>query len=137
MKKRSLRCRAATEERLLGLNCGSQSGTETLVRLRLRALGMRVRIQAHCGIGRVDLLVGDRLVIECHSKAHHTGVENYARDRDRDLSLVDGDYLVLTLSYEQVLLDWPRVEAVIRRRVAAGDHLWPRSSRRNSGDTHN
>ena len=104
----------------------SQSGTETLVRLRLRALGIQLRIQAFCGIGRVDILVGDRLVIECHSKAHHTGVENYARDRERELALIAQGYIVLTLSYEQIMFDWPAVEKVIRDLIASRAHLNPR-----------
>lgn len=104
----------------------SQSGTETLVRLRLRRRGLRVRIQVQCGAARVDVLVGDRLVIECLSRAFHTGVEQYARDRERELNLVDGRYLTMTLSYEQVIYDWDRVQDVILRRVADGDHRWPR-----------
>ncbi|MGV8882727.1 MAG: type IV toxin-antitoxin system AbiEi family antitoxin domain-containing protein [Rhodoglobus sp.] len=109
----------------------SQSGTETVVRLRLRALGIKLRIQVFCGIGYVDILVGDRLVIECHSKAHHTGVENYARDRERELALISEGYIPLTLSYEQILFDWPAVERVIRDLIASRAHLNPR----NSGNT--
>lgn len=113
----------------------SQSGTETLVRVRLRRLGLRVRIQVPCGAARVDVLVGDRLVIECLSRAFHTGIEQYAHDRERELNLVDGRYLTMTLSYEQVLYDWARVQDVILRRVADGDHRWPRrrSTRSFSG----
>ena len=115
----------------------SQSGTETLVRLRLLRRGLKVRIQVQCGAARVDILVGDRLVIECLSRAFHTGVEQYARDRERELTLVDGRYLTMTLSYEQVLYDWERVQDVILRRVADGDHHWPRrrSARPFSGRT--
>ena len=104
----------------------SQSGTETLVRLRLRALGIHLQVQALCGIGRVDILVGDRLVIECQSKAHHTGIENYARDRERELALIAEGYILLTLSYEQIMFDWPAVEQVIRKLIASRAHLGPR-----------
>jgi hypothetical protein len=46
----------------------SQSGIETLVRLRLRARGIRVSVQVRIsGVGHVDLLIGDRFVIECDS----------------------------------------------------------------------
>jgi very-short-patch-repair endonuclease len=111
---------------LAKVDATSQSGIETIVRVRLRALGIHVRSQVQCGTSRVDLMIGERFVIECHSRAHHTGIENYARDRERELSLVDAGYLVLTLSYEQVLYDWPKVEAVIRRKLASREHLWPR-----------
>lgn len=43
----------------------SDSGIETLTRLRLRSRGIRVRTQVHISrVGFVDLVVGDRLVIE-------------------------------------------------------------------------
>ena len=76
-------------------------------------------------------------MIECLSRAFHTGVEQYARDRGRELTLVDGRYLTMTLSYEQVLYEWERVQDVILRRVADGDHHWPRrrSTRPFSGQT--
>lgn len=49
---------------------GSQSGTESLVRLRLRAAGFTVHVQpAITTVGRVDLRVG-RLLIECDSDRH-------------------------------------------------------------------
>ncbi|MGX5682153.1 hypothetical protein [Schumannella luteola] len=105
----------------------AQSGTETLARLRLRALGIRVRIQVPIGPDRVDLVVGDRLVIECLSREHHTGVENYASDRGRELRMIDGRLLTMTLSYEQVMFQWSEVERVILGRIADRDHLWPRS----------
>lgn len=103
----------------------SESGTETFVRLRLAAHGIHVTPQARCGSGRVDVLVGERLVIECHSRAHHTGIENYARDREREMALIDENYLTMTLSYEQVMFDWDRAESIIRGIVARRDHLWP------------
>ena len=104
----------------------SESGTETIVRVRLRALGIRLRLQVRCGIGRVDILIGDRFVIECNSKAHHTGVVNYARDLAKGLVLVKEDYVLMSLSYEQVLYEWPLVEQAIRAVIARRDHLWPR-----------
>jgi very-short-patch-repair endonuclease len=105
----------------------SQSGTETLVRVRLRRLGIRVRIQVHRpGVGRVDVLVGDRLVIECDSQEFHGSDEAQERDYDRDIELIDGDDLVLRLRYRHVVHEWDRVEAVILRLVRRGRHLNPR-----------
>ena len=92
----------------------SESGTETLVRLRLRRRGVRVRTQVVVqGIGRVDLLVGERLVIEVDSRAHHTGEERYRADRARDLALMARGFLVIRLTYEQVMFDWPATEALV------------------------
>jgi very-short-patch-repair endonuclease len=112
----------------------SQSGIETLVRLRLRARGIRVSVQVRItGVGHVDLLVGDRFVIECDSKAWHSGDDRYFEDRRRDRKLIGLDYLPMRITYEMVVFDWAETERVILRRVAQRDHLWPRRS--ESGKT--
>ena len=101
----------------------SQAGTETLVRLRLRRRGIRLKIQVSIrGIGRVDLLVGDRLIIEVDSRAHHLG-ENYEADRRRDSALMALGFIVLRLSYHRVMFDWPAVEAEILAIIRRGEHL--------------
>ena len=98
--------------------------------MRLSRLGFHRTPQARCGLGRVDVLVGERLVIECHSRAHHTGIENYARDREREMALVDENYLTMTRSYEQVMFDWDRAVSIIRGIIARRDHLWSGSRSR-------
>lgn len=104
----------------------SQSGTETLVRLRLRRRGIRVRTQVQIDtVGRVDLLVGNRLVIECDSHQFHDGGEAAQRDYDRDLGLIEKDYLVLRLNYRQIVYEWERVEPIILGLVARRRHLRP------------
>ena len=101
----------------------AESGTESIVRLRLRSLGIGVRTQVWIdGVGRVDLLVGDRLVIEVDSVAHHTGLDHYRSDRRRDLALRELGYVVVRLTYEQVLFDWPRTEAALLTMVRRADH---------------
>jgi very-short-patch-repair endonuclease len=108
----------------------SESGTETLVRVRLRALGIRVSIQVQIsGVGRVDLLIGDRFVIECDSREFHSAEDRYRADRRRDRKLIGLHYLPMRLTYEMVMFDWPETERVILRRIAQRDHLWPRRSR--------
>jgi very-short-patch-repair endonuclease len=108
----------------------SESGTETLVRMRLRALGIRVSIQVRIsGVGRVDLLIGDRFVIECDSREFHTAEDRYRADRRRDRTLIGLHYLPMRLTYEMVMFDWPETERVILTRIAQRDHLWPRRSK--------
>ncbi|MGZ8178424.1 type IV toxin-antitoxin system AbiEi family antitoxin domain-containing protein [Williamsia sp. SKLECPSW1] len=112
-------------ELLARCDAQAQSGTETMVRLRLRSMNIAVTTQHPVpGVGSVDLLVGDRLVIEVDSHAHHTGVERYEADRARDRRLVQLGYVVLRLSYHQVVHDWPACEAaildLIRRRAHRG-----------------
>ncbi|WP_432560077.1 DUF559 domain-containing protein [Granulicoccus sp. GXG6511] len=106
---------------------GAESGTESLVRHRLLVLGVKFRTQVHIGdVGRVDLLIGDRLVIEVDSKAYHSDSDAFHNDRRRDRRLVAMGYLVIRLTYEDVMNNWTSIEpdllAVIRERR----HLWPR-----------
>ncbi|WP_194291297.1 DUF559 domain-containing protein [Cumulibacter manganitolerans] len=75
-------------------------------------------------------MIGDRFVMEMDSRAHHTGELAYESDRRRDRLLVERDYVVMRVSYNQVLHEWDDVQrsvlAVVRRR----DHL-RRSHTRN------
>ena len=103
---------------------GSESGLETRVRLLLRSRRIRFRAQAHVeDVGSVDFLVGDRLVIEVDGRAFHTGPA-FEEDRRRDFELVMRGYLVLRLSYRQVIEDWDRTRAGILALVARGEHQW-------------
>lgn len=104
----------------------ADSGTESLVRVRLRALGLTVRTQVQIpGVGRVDLVVGDRLVVEVDSKAHHTRPENYRNDRRRDRALAAMGYRVVRVTWEEVMFDWPALTDQILAMVRRGDHKWP------------
>ncbi|MCK8475579.1 endonuclease domain-containing protein [Microbacterium aurugineum] len=69
----------------------------------------------------MDLLIGDRLVIQIDG-ATHTGEQ---RDKDiaHDAQLVLRGYRVLRFSYEQVMHRWPEVQSVIMEAVAQGAHL--------------
>ncbi|GAB2640834.1 type IV toxin-antitoxin system AbiEi family antitoxin domain-containing protein [Gordonia jinhuaensis] len=116
--------RAAPERiaRLLDRCDRAESGTETMARVRLRSKRLVVRPQVTiAGVGRVDLLVGDSLVIEIDSRAHHTSSHDYEADRERDRKLIAMGYVVLRISYNQVVHDWPAVESaiddLIRRRA--------------------
>lgn len=107
----------------------AESGTESMVRFRLRALGMTVRPQVAIWSGmRVDLLVGDRLVIECDSNKHHSSWAQQQADRARDRALVARGYRVVRLTYQQIHDDWPAAERDILAVVRRGEHRWPRSA---------
>jgi very-short-patch-repair endonuclease len=111
----------------------SESGLETLVRLALRRRRLRVRSQvAVPGVGRVDLLVGERLVIELDGRTWHTG-ERFQSDRDRDRLLVSAGYLVLRATYRDVMERLPELEEQVMTLVRRGDHLWrgPHNSSRD------
>jgi very-short-patch-repair endonuclease len=103
----------------------AESGIETLVRLALRRHRVRTRSQVVIpGVGRVDFLIGDRLVIEADGYDWHGGRAEFERDRERDRELVRRGYIVIRASYRQVITNLDEVISsaldVIRRR----EHLW-------------
>ncbi|CAM3790765.1 endonuclease domain-containing protein [Tsukamurella strandjordii] len=98
------------------------SGTESIVRFRLRRAHMGVRTQVQIAhVGRVDLLVGDKLIIECDSRAHHNDEQRRADNR-RDRAATLGDYRVLRIDYADVMFDWDAVFAEITAIVRTGRH---------------
>lgn len=117
---------------LVEIDGAAEGGGESLARVRLRRRGIQVSVQARIDeVGRVDLLVGDRLVIEIDGRRWHTDPTAFERDRERDLELARLGYRVIRLSYLQVTLEWARVEQSILKIIARREHLWP--SRRAPG----
>jgi very-short-patch-repair endonuclease len=107
----------------------SQSGLESLCRVRLLRLGYRVRSQvAIAGVGIVDLVIGDRLVIEADGYKWHRTRQDFENDRRRDLRLAALGYRVLRLTYAQIVHEWPLVELGIRQLIAQGEHQWRSST---------
>ena len=103
------------------------SGTETMVRLRLRSKGVQVQVQAPIeGLGHVDLLVGERLIIEVDSVKHHTGVQQYREDRRRDQVAATLGLLRMRLTYENVVDEWDDTLNTILSVVRQGLHRAPR-----------
>ncbi|WP_144720580.1 endonuclease domain-containing protein [Agrococcus jejuensis] len=103
----------------------AESGLESMVRLRLRARNVLVRTQVRIGDARVDLLVGDRLVIECDGAEHHASWAAQSADRARDLRLTTLGYVVVRLTYRQIVDDWPAVEAELLTLIRAETHRAP------------
>jgi very-short-patch-repair endonuclease len=104
------------------VDAAAESGIESLVRCRLAARGIACRTQVVIPtIGRVDLLVGDRLVIEVDGRKHH-GPERFEGDRRRDLELSVFDLRVVRLSYRQVVHDWDATEDALLRLIERGEH---------------
>jgi very-short-patch-repair endonuclease len=109
----------------------SESGIETIARLRLRSRGIKVRTQVPIsGIGRVDLLIGDRLVIELDGREWHDSASTFESDRRRDAALAVRGYIVLRYSYRRVMYEWDLVEREVLdlvrrdRHVARGGRGW-------------
>lgn len=101
----------------------AQSGTESIARVRFRKAGIKVEVQVYVeGVGVVDMLIGERLIVECDSKQFHTGVENYQRDRDRDRRSTLDKYITLRLTYMDVMYRWNEVFADIRALIKRREH---------------
>ncbi|MEN2738092.1 hypothetical protein ABCS02_09890 [Microbacterium sp. X-17] len=93
----------------------AEAGTESLVRLMLRGLGGDVRVQVDIAtVGRVDLVVGDWLIVECDSREFHGGPAEQQRDRQRDLAAAALGYTTLRLLAEDILYRPERVLAALR-----------------------
>ncbi len=98
----------------------SDAGTETYLRVRLRWLGLPLRVQVYIAGHRVDALLGDRLVLQVDG-GHHVGAQ---RDEDNrhDAELKLRGYHVIRVGYRQLMDDWPAVHDLIVRAVAQGLH---------------
>lgn len=102
----------------------AESITESVTRFRLEQLGFEPRLQVSIrGVGRVDMVIGERLVIEVDGYAYHSDPEAFEADRRRDARLSARGYRVLRFSYRQIMQRWSEVRAAITAAVARGDHL--------------
>ncbi|MEU1972217.1 DUF559 domain-containing protein [Microbacterium sp. NPDC019599] len=100
----------------------SDSGLETLAVVRLTPWGIPIRQQILIAGHRVDLLIGERLVVQIDGFAHHSTSAQRTRDTAHDAELALRGYTVLRFTYAQVVHDWPAVERVIARAIASGAH---------------
>lgn len=100
----------------------SDSGLESLVRLRLHLIGIRLACQVTIqGVGRVDFLAGDRLIIEVDGRLNHASAERRHNDLVRDAAASLLGYETLRFDYAQVVHDWPSVERAILAAVDRAD----------------
>lgn len=112
----------------------AESGTESIMRVLLLDAGIRATPQVRLPIGdlaRADLLVGDRLIIECDSDAHHSDPASRRADLLRDALLMSLGFIVLRVDYRRVLRHPDQVVAEVAAIVQRGDHLsgWRGQSR--------
>ncbi|UKO93336.1 hypothetical protein IHQ52_08490 [Gordonia amicalis] len=100
----------------------SQSGTESIARLRLIAAGFEVEVQP--GIGtheHADLRVG-ALLIECDGRAYHSDVETFRNDRRRDRMTMIDRWMTMRLTYDDVLYHWDGVLEDVRAVTRSDRH---------------
>ncbi|MFT4200856.1 hypothetical protein [Gordonia sp. (in: high G+C Gram-positive bacteria)] len=111
------------EEMLRHCDPGSQSGTETIARVRLRAAGYKVVVQPPVAAfrGHSDLRIGN-LLIECDSREFHDGQRDYEYDRYRDRKALVDEWLTIRLTYANILFDWIDVLSDIQAITRADRH---------------
>lgn len=101
----------------------ADSGVESLLRLRLHILGIRLECQVEVsGVGRVDFVADSRLIIEVDRRANHDGSSMRHKDLVRDAAASALGYETLRFDYAQIVHDWPSVQPAILaalRRAAA------------------
>ena len=101
----------------------ADSGLESLLRLRLHLLGIRLQCQVTIdGVGRVDFVIAGRIILEADGKENHDGSKRH-KDLVRDAAASIRGYETLRFDYAQIVHDWPTVQqailAAIRRRARA------------------
>lgn len=99
----------------------ADSGLETIIIFRLSWLRVPMLPQAWVHGHRVDLLIGDRLVVQIDGSTH-TGRQRTS-DIEHDAQLMLQGYHVLRLSYAQIMDRWSEVQALIMEAIAQGLHL--------------
>lgn len=100
----------------------SESGTESMTMLGLRRRRLKFRQQVRIGRHRVDFLIGDRLIVEVDGKEFHHLPDTFEADRLRDRALTAAGYIVIRLTYRQVMRALEEALDDICRVVARGDH---------------
>ncbi|MFC4243306.1 endonuclease domain-containing protein [Gryllotalpicola reticulitermitis] len=101
----------------------ADSGLETLTRVRLKWAGVGCREQVVIDGHPVDLLIGDRLVIQLDGKQHLEDPAQLARDRWQDRRLRLMGYTVLRYGYAEVVYAWDETLAQILSCIAGGAQL--------------
>lgn len=103
----------------------SDSGLETIFVHRLSPWGLPIRQQVVLAGRPVDVLIGDRLVVQVDGFEFHSTAADRGRDVAHDRELQLRGYTVLRFTYAHVIHDWPAVGRAIARAIAAGHHLIP------------
>lgn len=98
----------------------ADSGLESLVFSRLHWLPVQLRRQVYIAGHRVDLLIGNRLILQIDG-AHHTGAQRTS-DIAHDARLTQMGYVVIRVSYAQVMHRWEEVQEAVLGAIARGRH---------------
>ena len=97
------------------------SGLESLVRLRLHRHGISPACQVSIpGVGVVDFVIGDCLILEADGGTHDGPARH--TDRMRDAVAMTLGFVTLRFDYAMIVHDWPIVEDTVLAAVRHGLH---------------
>jgi very-short-patch-repair endonuclease len=97
----------------------ADSGLESLLRLRLHILGIRLDCQVVIqGVGKVDFVIAGRLILEADGKENHDGETKRHKDLVRDAAASRLGYQTLRFDYAQIVHDWLTVQAAVLGALA-------------------
>lgn len=111
--------RASARRRIVldDLDARAESGIESLVRVALRDPGLAVQPQVWIpGVGRVDLLVEGRVIVEVDGREWHRGEQE--RDYRRDLEAQRQGFRVVRVDYRHAIHHRPLVVAAVERATS-------------------
>ncbi|MEV4775386.1 type IV toxin-antitoxin system AbiEi family antitoxin domain-containing protein [Microbacterium sp. LWH12-1.2] len=92
----------------------ADSGLESLLRLRLHLLGIRLDCQVEIPtVGRADFVIDGMLILEADGMENHDGSSRRHKDLRRDAAASVLGYETLRFDYALIIHDWPVVEAAI------------------------
>ncbi len=92
----------------------SDSGLESIVRLRLHRIGITVEAQVTIiGVGTVDFVIDGVVILEVDGVENHDGPSKRHKDLVRDAEANARGYTPLRFDYALVIHNWPRVERAI------------------------
>jgi very-short-patch-repair endonuclease len=97
----------------------AESGLESILRLRLHLLGIRLDCQVVIGgVGRVDFVAERRVIIEVDGRRNHDGPEMRHKDLTRDAAASRLGFETLRFDYAMIIHDWDAVVRAVMSAVA-------------------
>jgi very-short-patch-repair endonuclease len=101
---------------LATLDARAESGVESLIRVALMGAGLPCESQVTIpGVGRVDLLVEGRVVVEVDGRRWHDGQQS--RDYARDLAAQAAGFAVVRADYSHAVAHSDPVVRAVRRAL--------------------
>lgn len=106
------------------IDARSEAGQETVLRCAFRDVGLEPELQVEVtGVGRVDLVLEGRLIVEADSRLAHDSWALHVRDRDRDIDAARLGYMTLRPAYNRTMFRTKDVVDAALHLLAATDRF--------------